>query len=145
MATQVKTKGYIRTEQLDKKSSACGCSYSNINGSDPIDVRSFQNWANINKNAGLDVDGKYGPKTTAAYNLYGATWEATKLITKDSQKQAETEKKPSQDSTPLSKSPVSLIEKWKALTPVNKGLVIGGGVLVTTLVFVLVWKLIPKK
>lgn len=137
--TKVISPGYMRTVEItDRSSSACGCGYSNINGSDPIDVKAFQNWANTNKNAGLDVDGKYGPLTKAAYNSFGVEWEASK-----STKPASPAVSPVV--TPEVKIPVTLTEKWKALSTTKKALVIGGGVLVTTGIIVLIWKLIPKK
>lgn len=139
MATKVVSPGYIRTEKLDKKSSACGC--SGIDGTNEIDVRAFQKWTNVNKTSGLAEDGKFGKLTKAEYDKYGAEWEKSKLD------------KPAPDQTvvppvspvAVSKIPVSLTEKWKALSTTKKVLVIGGGVLVTTGIIVLIWKLIPKK
>jgi hypothetical protein len=55
--------------------------YSNLDGkSSSSDVLSFQTFANT-KGANLVLDGKWGPKTKAAYNSFGATWEASKSST----------------------------------------------------------------
>ncbi len=151
---------YIRTE---KKSSAFGCRYSNINGgcqysninggcrysningSDPADVIAFQMWANINKSAGLDIDGLYGPKSKSAYNLYGAEWEASKLQSKPKEEASKSSEQQVMQTTNATPKRGSIAEKWKALSTTKKALVIGGGMVVTTGIFVLIWKLIPKK
>jgi len=143
MATKVVSPGYIRTEKLDKKSSACGC--SGIDGTNEIDVRAFQKWTNVNKTSGLAEDGKFGKLTKAEYDKYGAEWEASKTAIPVDKKTPETTPATAASPQPSNKIPVSITEKWKALSTTKKVLVIGGGVLVTTGIIVLIWKLIPKK
>lgn len=49
---------------------------SNMDGtSSPANIKQFQNWANKIKYAGLSVDGKWGPKTSAAWDKYGSDFE----------------------------------------------------------------------
>jgi len=136
METKVMSSGYMRFDIRDKKSSACGC--SGIDGTNEIDVREFQKWTNVTKTSGLAEDGKFGKLTKAEYDKYGAEWEKSKS-------NKPTEPKITTPTPTEKKISVNLSEKWKALSTNKKVLIIGGGVLATTLVFVLIWKLIPKK
>lgn len=50
---------------------------SGIDGkSSPEDIKAFQSWYNKNKGGSLAVDGKWGPKTSAAWTAAGAEYDA---------------------------------------------------------------------
>ncbi len=67
----------ITEHPIEVRSSACGCQYSGIDGSDTNSVTAFQKWVNTKKGARLKPDGLYGPNTKAAYAKFGAEWEKT--------------------------------------------------------------------
>lgn len=127
---------------------------SNIDGTNPTQVREFQVWASMNHGTQLAADGKFGPLTSAAYDKWGAEWEITQP------KIAPTPKPPvktvpvKKDETvvvPVKKDEVVVATKkdepvkakgWKGLkTPVKVGIIAGGSILVIGLI----WILIPKK
>lgn len=154
------SKGPVKVRAMKKFSNACGC--SGIDGSNSSDVRTFQVWANINHAAQLSADGKYGPLTKAAYNKWGAEWEVLQQLKSKKEKpslspvdqslvdnaKVSAEPTPEEFAKKLAENnkPVKLMDKWKALSTTKKGLVIGGGSLLTIGLVILIWKLvIPKK
>jgi len=125
-----------------------GLGYSSLDGSSGSEaIRTFQVWANINHQARLSADGKYGPLTSAAYAKWGAEWEKIQQPAKvDKPKSASPV--PTETLTgsgiPAASAPTktSLADKFKALsTPAKVGIVLGSVVLFTGII----WVIIPKK
>lgn len=125
-----------------KFSNACGC--SGVDGSlEKKSVKDFQIWANGFHDAKLAEDGISGPLTTAAYLKWGAEWSAlqpkiTPVPTTIKPAVAPVPTPEQKKETPK----VKLADKWKALSTTKKGLVIGGGVIVTGGIIFLIYKLL---
>ncbi len=75
---------------VDGESNVCGGGYAMSNtdinlgidgSSKPADIKAFQAWYNKNKGGKLGVDGKWGPKTLAAWNAGKADYAKVNMTT----------------------------------------------------------------
>lgn len=124
---------------------------SNIDGTNPTQVREFQVWASMYHSAQLAADGIMGPLTTVAYDKWGAEWEITQPKIAPKPKETTKPVKKDEPTLPVKKDEVVVPVKkdeplqakgWKALPmPAKVGIITGGSILVIGLI----WILIPKK